>query len=66
MMLLAPFGLSYGFFSDSVCGYAAATRYSPRGGRRRSRRDFENIIGAELSGTSRGLPPLQDARRPAA
>ena len=49
-------GFSCGFFSDSVCGNAAATRYSPRGGRRRSRREAGNIIGAELSGTPPRAP----------
>ena len=34
----SPFGFSCGFFSGWVCGSAAATRYSPRGGRRRRSR----------------------------
>ena len=33
---------SCGFFSGWVCGFAAATRYSPRRGRRRSRRSSRN------------------------
>src|SRR4051812_13657820 len=40
-----------------VCGYAAATRYSPRGGRRRSREEGWNCIG---SSTLQGEDHLAD------
>ena len=56
-----------GFLSWSVCGYAAATRYSPRRGRRRSREASRNdtkrheLRGASTAnaqGTSTTLPTL--------
>ena len=47
MMLVLLFGLLLRLLLGWVCGYAAATRYSPRGGRRRSRREPGNIIRAE-------------------
>ncbi len=64
-MLLAPFGLLLRLLLGFGCGYAAATRYSPRGGRRRSRRDFGNIIRAELSQTRARLSRLQARLRDA-
>src|SRR4051795_10653551 len=39
-----PFGSLPRFSSSSACGSAAATRYSPRGGRRRSRGSRWNVI----------------------
>ena len=42
MSVLSLSASSCGFFSGWVCGFAAATRYSPRRGRRRSRRSSRN------------------------
>ena len=58
-MFLAPFGLLLRLLLEWVCGYAAATHYSPRRGRRRRARDSGNVIGAELSGSSRGCHPVR-------
>src|SRR4029079_229904 len=51
-------------FSESVCGCAAATRYSPRGGRRRSRRLRRNAMPEKDYTVSTTLPTfLRSARQ---